>query len=127
MAKANIDLPNGTKIQVDGSSEEIAKILHLYKDGAENRKIDKPKNEAGYKTNKTGRKKAKSGPKQYIRELKTDGFFKTKKSINEVQKKLEEKGHIYPMNELSTPLRNLVQSSELGRIKEKDGWVYVNR
>ena len=128
MAKANIDLPNGTKIQIDGTSEEIGKILELYKsEGKDDKEIDKQKKKTKHKTNKTGRKKAKSGPKQYIRELKTAGFFKVKKNIKEVQKKLEEKGHIYLMNELSTPLRNLVQDSELGRIKEKDGWVYVNR
>jgi len=128
MAKANVDLPNGTKIQIDGTSEEIGKILELYKnEGNFDEEIDKPKKKTKYKTNKTGRKKSKSGPKQYIRELKTAGFFKVKRNMKEVQKKLEEKGHIYPMNELSTPLRNLVQDSELGRIKEKDGWVYVNR
>ncbi|MDP3297879.1 MAG: hypothetical protein Q8N09_09900 [Thermodesulfovibrionia bacterium] len=128
MAKANVDLPNGTKIHIDGTSEEIGKILELYKsEGKGDEKIDKPKKKTKYKTKKTGRKKSKSGPKQYIRELKTAGFFKVKRNLKEVQKKLEEKGHIYPMNELSTPLRNLVQDSELGRIKGKDGWVYVNR
>ncbi len=129
MAIANINLPNGTKIQINGSSDEIGKILKLYNAEDSNGKKDiiktKPKTER--KTNKEGRKKSKKGPRLYIRELITSDFFKEKRNIKDVQQKLEEQGHIYPMNELSTPLRKLVQNSELGRIKEKDGWVYVNR
>ena len=76
MAKANVDLPNGTKIKIDGTSEEIGKILELYKsEGKGDEEIDKLKKKTKHKTNKTGRKKSKSGPKQYIRELKTCRLF----------------------------------------------------
>ncbi len=127
MAIANINLPNGTKIQIDGSSDEIGKILKLYNAEDNNGKKDKTKTKTEHKTNKEGRKKSKKGPRLYIRELITSDFFKGKRNIKEVQQKLEEQGHIYPVNELSTPLRKLVQNSELGRIKEKNSWVYVIR
>ena len=30
MAKANINLPNGTKITIDGTKEEISEIIQIY-------------------------------------------------------------------------------------------------
>ena len=56
----------------------------------------------------------------------SDNFFKAKRTIAEVQKKLEEKGHIYAVNSLSTPLLRLTRGKTLRRIKGKSGWVYVS-
>jgi hypothetical protein len=134
MAKADITLANGTVVTIDGTVDEIKTLLEIYS-GAQ------PKSERGGGIKKGHRRKPKSkksssgskpkkvkrGPKGYIAELRSEDFFKTKRTINEVQAKLEENGHIYPLNELSTPLRRLVKDKELGRIKEKDNWVYFNR
>jgi hypothetical protein len=68
----------------------------------------------------------KKGPSSYILELKQEEFFKQKRTLPEVQKKLEENGHIYAQNSLSTPILRLVRSRQLRRIKEDDVWVYVN-
>ena len=128
MAKANINLPNGTKIVIDGTADEINAILKLYSSSA-------PSSESHPKKSRTQLKKQskkssgtkKSGPKQYIRDLRTEGFFDKKRTINDVQKNLEQNGHIYPLTHLSTPLRVLVQEKELGRMKEDGNWVYFKR
>jgi hypothetical protein len=134
MAKANITLANGTVVTIDGTADEIKSLLEIYSHGPQlkggiegstekkkhRKKVPKGNGEAKIK-------KVKKGPKGYIAELKAEGFFKAKRTMNEVQAKLEEDGHIYPLNELSTPLRVLVKDKELGRIKEKDKWVYFNR
>jgi hypothetical protein len=133
MAKANITLANGTVVTIDGTVDEIKALLEIYSHGPQ------PQSKTGGKIRRSHRRKAKGssgetkvkkgkkGPQGYIAELKAEDFFKAKRTINEVQTKLEENGHIYPLNELSTPLRRLVKDKELGRIKEKDGWVYFNR
>jgi hypothetical protein len=46
---------------------------------------------------------------------------------DEVQKKLEEKGHIYAQESLSGPLLRLTRDKHvLRRLKDKKGWVYVS-
>ena len=57
MAKANVDLPNGTKIKIDGTSEEIGKILELYKsEGKGDEEIDKLKRKQNIKQIKQAEK-----------------------------------------------------------------------
>ena len=55
------------------------------------------------------------------------GYFKSKRTIGDIQKKLEEMGHIYALTSLSTPLIRLTRSknSALRRLKENKQWVYV--
>jgi len=61
-----------------------------------------------------------------VKDLAAEDWFKTKRTIGDLQKKLEEKGHIYAMESLSTPLLRLTRSKVLRRIKDKSGWVYVS-
>jgi len=130
MAKAEIVLPNGTHVSIDGSPEEVAKVISLYGGGLSN--IVKSSVSRSGKAKKaslvsTSRKNVKIGPQYYISMLAEDGFFKKKKTIANVQSKLEEMGHIYAQSSISAPLIRLVRSHQLRRIKEKDGWVYVNK
>jgi hypothetical protein len=130
MATANIDLPDGTKVRIDGTPEEINKILGLYStksyssvatDISSGTTADKRrKNSTRRSTRMSG------GVMQHIRELIDDGFFIQKRSISDVQLRLEEVGHIYPLTHLSTPLRRLTQSRELRRIREANNWAYAN-
>ena len=71
-------------------------------------------------------KAARKGPQQLLRDLAEENWFKSKRTIGDVQKKLEEKGHIYAMQSLSTPLLRLTRSRALRRIKDKSGWAYVS-
>jgi hypothetical protein len=129
MAKANIDLPNGTKIVVDGTSEDINSVLKIFSNlhsaPAEENKAKGKRKHSTRKT--TGSKKMSKGPSRYIIELKVAGFFDKKKTLNDIQQKLEENGQIYPQTHLSTPLKRLVRppNNELRRMKENGNWVYV--
>jgi len=132
MATANIELHNGTKVLIEGSPEEIARVLELYKQppseirGSSGRAvvrrgpIQEPK-ESGPETSARGR----TGIMQQLRLLISEQFFDVRQSLSNVQSKLEELGHIYPQNQISTPLRRLVMSRELRRLREGKNWIYV--
>ena len=119
MAKANLVLPNGAKVKIEGSAEEVASVLA---------KLSHPPGTEHKKKKKGGAAQAalrRKGPTGYIADLAEEGFFKTKRTLSEVQKKLEEKGHIYAQTSLSPPLIRLVRKKALRRIREKKSWVYV--
>jgi hypothetical protein len=132
MATANIELPNGTKVLIEGSPEEIARVLELYRqpssdvagspgravvrrDPSRNSTEDRPR--AG----SLGR----TGIMQQLRLLISEQFFDGRQTLPSVQSKLEDLGHIYPQNQISTPLRRLVMRRELRRLREGNSWVYV--
>lgn len=69
--------------------------------------------------------KGGKGPQTHILELRDTGFFTEKRSISDIQKKLEELGHIYAQSSLSSPLIRLVRAKKLNRVKENDSWSYI--
>lgn len=131
MAKANLTLANGTKATFQGSPEEVAKLITLLS-GSQAQSLTEPAVRAGHSKTKGGVRSPGSGRKPsgqtgLITELKEEGFFKIKRSIADIQKKLEEGGHIYAQTSLSMPLTRLTRARVLGRIKENGVWKYVNR
>lgn len=122
MPDASLTLPNGTKINIQGSEEEIARIV---------------KRISGYDTGTEGPVRPKkspsdsqpaaSGPTGHIRELVDEGFFKQKRSIGDVRKALEAKGHIYARTSLSPVLVRLTRLRLLRRLKEEGAWNYVDQ
>lgn len=131
MARATIKLPDGTTVDIDGSAEEIAKIMHLYQPASasgssivNSTKISQARKPAQKKV--TGRAVPR-GPKGYISELAAEDFFSKKRTLPEIQKRLEEKGHIYSQMALSTPVLRLVRQRILRRLKEGGIWCYVNQ
>jgi uncharacterized protein YneR len=126
MAEANLTLPDGTTVKVSGSPEEIAKLMALYGGASRAKKIRKGIAKLR-SSKKRGESIKKKGPINFILELKNEGFFKEKRSVIQVQKKLEEKGHIYSRAPIAVPLLRLVRKKELGRVREKDIWYYVHR
>lgn len=129
MATANIDLPSGAKVQIEGTAEDINKILAAC--GAVNATGEPVPLTTKAKRNRANNdantpRRATSGVMQQIRELIDDAFFGQKRSISDVQRKLEETGHIYPLTHLSTPLRRLVRNKELRRMRDGRNWAYVN-
>ena len=130
MATANIDLADGTRIVIEGTPDEIARVLALYRQTSDRvlpteapRTSSNGKRPAG--STKSVVTRSREGTMQYMRDLIDDRFFSERRSIADVQHKLEELGHIYPQTHLSTPLRRLVQSRELRRLKEGRNWLYV--
>jgi hypothetical protein len=128
VATAKLVLPDGTTVNIEGTAGEVATLLARFsRDSSSNpdaskRTRMKARSSKGSNKDRPKRK----GPRTFLEDLAKENFFKSKRTIGEVQKKLEEKGHIYAMNSLSTPLLRLTRDRVLRRIKEKAGWVYVS-
>lgn len=125
MATANIDLSNGTRVLVDGSPEEIARILNLYGGPIT---LGTALVSGGHLTQAQGaerRSHKSTGPMQHLRELIVENFFAQRRHLSEVRQVLETRGHIYPLTHLSNPIRRLVVSKELRRFREGRLWVYT--
>lgn len=125
MAEAVIPLRTGGTVTVTGTPSEVAEIVREV--GLERHVI--PSSGRALKRLSLARKPGiRTGPLGYTRELKSEGFFKTEKTLVDVQAALRAAGHIYSTNDLSPALVRLVRQHQLGRIKGKDGmWQYVER
>jgi hypothetical protein len=64
------------------------------------------------------------GPRAMIKALLDSGFFTQKRTLSEIQKKLEEMGHIFAQTSLSGPVLKFVRDKKLVRTKENDVWLY---
>jgi hypothetical protein len=124
MAKASITLPDGTAVNIEGSPEEIARVMQLYGPTHVREEKSPTRKKKGRPTEKP---KVKEGPRFYVAELLEQGFFKEKRSIIDLQRKLEEEGHIYAQTSLSAPLLHYLKAKRLRRVKEEDIWLYTNR
>jgi hypothetical protein len=127
MAKANMVLPDGTKVTIEGTAEEVATLLSRVSQGGS--VAGSGKSPTGTRTvarTSTARKKTVKGPIGHISALRDEGFFKNRQTLPDIQRKLEEQGQIYAQSSLSPALVRLVRKRELRRIREKKGWVYVS-
>jgi hypothetical protein len=129
MAKANLVLADGTTVAIEGTADEVAVLLSTFSQSnpvgssspGKKKKRRRPSKDGGGPS-----RKRREGPQAIIASLADEGFFKSKKrTINDIQKKLEEIGHIYPLTNLSTPLLRLVKNKTIRRLKEDGNWVYV--
>jgi hypothetical protein len=118
--KAKIEKPNGTKIEIDGSEEEVKRIIEMYS----NDSLSQKGNDKEIRT--SGSFKNPKGPQNRIEFLITEGYFSEKRNIKDVLNELENRGWIYKQNQISTPLKRLVSKSKLRRNKEEGQWVYFN-
>jgi hypothetical protein len=70
------------------------------------------------------------GPKGYLEELISDSFFDKQKTITDVKIELGNRGHHFPLQQLSTPLMRLCSGKQLRRHKSqvngKESFVYSN-
>jgi len=126
MAKASLVLPTGTKVQLDGTAEEIAALLSRFSGDPNAQGARRDRKQPHPKLKKEG-KSSRSGPTGLVLDLIDEGYFKARRSLPDIQKKLEEKGHIYAQTSLSPILLRLVRRKDvnLRRIKDKKGWIYV--
>lgn len=82
-----------------------------------------PAAESAERVHKATRRKAvpavkaakRGGPKAYIEDMISDGFFKKPKTIAQVKAELENGGHHIPLTSLSGPLQKLCQEKALRR------------
>lgn len=130
MAKANLVMPGGTTVQIEGTAEEVATLLAKCSSGGSSQQLSsKDKKKKGKRCMTSGagvqRKSKVKGPRGLITDLVTEDFFKTKRSLPEIQKKLEEGGHIYAQTSLSPAVLALTKKKILRRLDEKKGWAYA--
>lgn len=120
VVRTEMQMPNGTKIVIEGSEDEVIRIV------ASLQTRDKPALPEAMKKQKNRPKQ--SGPvgqTHHIKELCDDGFFSQPKGIADVKKALVERGHHYPVEHLSVPLIRLTQQRILRRFKEDGTWKYT--
>jgi hypothetical protein len=124
-----LTLPTGTKVTIEGTADEVSTLLSKcsgpsFGDGGDQPLVQR---KSGRKRTSGKKRPRRKGAQVFIDELAKENYFKSKRTIGDVQKKLEEKGHIYAQANLSGPLLRLTRDKHvLRRIKEKDGWVYVS-
>jgi hypothetical protein len=117
MTRAVIKTKNGLRIEIEGTVDEITKVVLDVK-----KKIEKMEEARSVQKAKT-----KAGATSFILKLKDDGFFTKPKTLVQVKEKLAENGLIYEITSLSAVLLGLVRRRELGRVKTEKGWGYVKR
>ena len=119
-------------MDINGTAEEVATLLARFSGGAqpgghvEPRKRKKRVRTGSTRSDSQPSRSNRAGPKVLLEALAKEDFFKSKRTLSDVQKKLEEMGHIYAQHSISTPILRLTRSKVLRRIKEKNGWVYVS-
>lgn len=119
MAKAQLTLQSGTKVVIEGSEEEVAKLLLL---------VDGPKMAPVKTSEKSLPKKsgfAKTSLSDLIGNLVDEGFFKKPTDLNSVKDALKQQGHYFARSAVPTQLLRLVKRRQLRRIKEDGQWRYV--
>jgi hypothetical protein len=126
MAKANMVLPDGTKVAIEGTAEEVALLLAKCSQSSSPHDRKEHKKEQQAPTQRKAQTGKRAGPLTLIAILADEGYFKSKRTLGDIQKKLEEIGHIYAQTSLSPALMRLTRKRTLRRIKEKKGWVYVS-
>jgi len=121
MAKATIKSSSGAVITVEGTQEEVAKIISNY----ERTSIVGQAKQAIART-RTAKKdeKKRATASDLLIGLRESGFFNKAKTLAEMGNALEEKGFLYPTTTLSGVVLGLVKRRELRRKKVEGRWVY---
>lgn len=128
MATANLTLPDGSKVAIEGTAEEVALLIAKVSSSGGKNSPNQPERNKPPRRGHSGKQKQKrgAGPRGLVEQLVQEDYFKgQRRTIGDIQKKLEESGHIYAQNSLSPALLRLTRARTLRRIKEKKGWVYV--
>ena len=121
MAKATIKSSTGAVITVEGSEEEVSRILSAY----EKSSVVGQAKEAIAPTKAVKRDELRrAGAGDLIVDMREAGFFDKPKGLGEISSALEEKGFLYPTTSLSGVVLGLVKKRLLSRKKLEGRWVY---
>ncbi|MEK7208273.1 MAG: hypothetical protein AAB699_01860 [Patescibacteria group bacterium] len=126
MPKATIKSRTGAVIAIEGTHEEISRIIADFEKSAV--MIQARSEFVEQKAQKRAEKKRRAASDLVV-ELKDEGFFDKPRALSEISEALEEKGRIIPVTSLSGIMISLVQNKTLQR-KKIDGkqgkkWGYV--
>jgi hypothetical protein len=116
MALAKISMPGGISVEVDGTPEEVSSVL-------ENLKSKHASASARSRAEK--RKSGRGEIPGIILALKSDEFFKSPQGLSDIQAKLGELGHHYPLTTLSGAMQTQCKNRNLRRFKQHGKYVYV--
>lgn len=117
MAHAKISIPGGISMEVDGTPDEVASVLE---------KLRSEQVEASRgRTGAHDLRKSKGVLGGLIDQIKSEEFFKTPRGLSDVQKKLAELGHTYPVTTLSGAMQTQTRNRRLRRFKQHGKYVYV--
>ena len=120
MAKAQITLPDGISLKVEGTPDEIASVVARFQHRPEEVQRKARRGPRG--------PRRKGGPTQVtglVAKLIDDGFFKKPKDLAAVKAALETMGHRYPATTLSPTMLRQVRKQNLRRIKRDKRWMYT--
>jgi hypothetical protein len=123
MAKVYITTKNGTKLTIEGTSDEVAALVERFEGSSSHH--EKPAPSKRISVGRASKGKIKSGPVNLVSELIEGGYFKKPKGLAAIKSTLEERGHFYPVTTLSPILLRMVKGRQLRRVKEKKRWSYV--
>ncbi len=72
-------------------------------------------------------KPKKTSVTSLIRQLKSEGYLDTPRNLKDIQSKLATKTYHYPVTSLTDPIKRLIRSGEIGRVKKNNTWHYAKR
>ena len=117
MAKAQINFPDGTRVTLEGTPEEISAVVYR---GKEKPRVNRRRVKV---EGKTTSQRLQLG--DLIAELIDGGLFKKPKDLASVRAALANMGHHYPITTLSGAMLNQVRKRNLRRLKQDKRWVYT--
>ncbi len=121
MAKARIVTSDGAEVNVEGTPSEIAALLKELK-------VTSVVGRPGAGATATKARRTKSGRvtvPSLLDELIATKFFVKPKGMGEIQDRLADLGHHYPLTSLSGPLQSHVRARQLRRFKQDRKYVYA--
>jgi hypothetical protein len=121
MAKATIKTSTGAVITVEGTDQEVSRIISTYE---RTTVVGQTKQAIARTRNANRDTKKREGAGDLIISLREAGFFETSKTLADMGDALEEKGYLYPVTTLSGVVLGLVKKKVLRRKKVEGRWVY---
>jgi hypothetical protein len=119
MAKARIVTPDGAEVNLDGTPSEIAALLRELK-------LAPVQGAGGGIVVKSRRSKSRrTTVPSLLDELIESKFFVKPKGMSEIQGRLADLGHHYPLTSLSGPLQSHVRARKLRRFRQDRKYVYA--
>jgi hypothetical protein len=118
VANAKISIPGGVSVELEGTAEEVVAVLeNLRRNHAASavpisRPVDSPS-------------KGRGEIPRLIESLKSEDYFRTPRGLSDIQKKMAEGGHHYPLTTLSGAMGSQSRSRGLRRFKQDGKYVYV--
>ncbi|MCD6215927.1 MAG: hypothetical protein J7J92_02525 [Candidatus Aenigmarchaeota archaeon] len=121
MVKANIITKDGSRITVEGTIDEVSKLIELYSAHKSDNKATE------FKKFEKSKKDTTATVTDVVREMIAEGFFNKPRGLAEIKSGMEERACFVPITTLSAIVLGLTKKKELRRIKKEKRWLYVRR